>query len=38
VQGSVGPLVTWLSRADVIEMDSRELTLEEVFLAEYQDA
>ena len=35
VRGSVGPLVAWLSAGDVVELDSRELSLEEVFLAEY---
>ena len=35
VRGSVGPLLTWLCAGDVVELDSRELSLEEVFLREY---
>jgi ABC-2 type transport system ATP-binding protein len=35
VHGSVGPLVRWLATEDVVELDSRELSLEEVFLSEY---
>jgi len=38
VQGSVTPLLAWLTDAGATELDSRELTLEEVFLAEYQSA
>jgi ABC-2 type transport system ATP-binding protein len=36
VHGSVGPLLEWLSTGDVVELDSRELSLEEVFLAELE--
>jgi ABC-2 type transport system ATP-binding protein len=36
VHGSVGPLVDWLSSVDVVELDSRELSLEEVFLTEFE--
>jgi ABC-2 type transport system ATP-binding protein len=35
VHGPVGPLLAWLSDCDVQELDSRELSLEEVFLSEY---
>jgi ABC-2 type transport system ATP-binding protein len=35
VRGSVGPLLAWLSAGDVVELDSRELSLEEVFLSEF---
>lgn len=35
VRGSVGPLLTWLTPRDVVELDSRELSLEEVFLSEF---
>lgn len=35
VHGSIGPLLAWLTQADVVELDSRELSLEEVFLAEF---
>ena len=35
VRGSVRPLLAWLSAGDVVELDSRELSLEEVFLSEY---
>jgi ABC-type multidrug transport system ATPase subunit len=35
VQGSVAPLLAMLSDADVVELDSHELTLEEVFLSEF---
>jgi len=35
VQGSVAPLLAMLSAADVVELDSHELTLEEVFLGEF---
>ena len=38
VHGSVGPLLQWLSRGEVIELDSRELSLEEVFLSEFEPA
>ncbi len=35
VQGSVAPLLAALSAADVVELDSHELTLEEVVLGEF---
>lgn len=35
VQGSVAPLLAMLSGVDVVELDSHELTLEEVFLGEF---
>ncbi|HSN11915.1 MAG TPA: ABC transporter ATP-binding protein [Propionibacteriaceae bacterium] len=35
VQGPVGPLVDLLAEHDVVELDSRELSLEEVFLREF---
>jgi ABC-2 type transport system ATP-binding protein len=35
VQGSVGPLLKALSAAAVVELDSHELSLEEVFLGEF---
>jgi ABC-type multidrug transport system ATPase subunit len=35
VQGSVAPLLSALSAADVVELDSHELSLEEVFLGEF---
>ncbi len=35
VRGSVRPLLAWLSAGDVVELDSRELSLEEVFLSAY---
>ncbi|MGB8019812.1 MAG: ABC transporter ATP-binding protein [Candidatus Nanopelagicales bacterium] len=35
VHGDVGPLVELLSAWDVFELDSRELSLEEVFLSEF---
>jgi ABC-2 type transport system ATP-binding protein len=35
VQGSIAPLLDVLSTADVAELDSRELSLEEVFLGEF---
>ena len=35
VRGSAGPLLAWLSAGDVVELDSRELSLEEVFLSEF---
>ena len=38
VHGSVAPLLTWLSAVDVVELDSRELSLEEVFLTEFEPA
>jgi ABC-type multidrug transport system ATPase subunit len=36
VRGSVAPLLTSLSAAGVTELDSHELSLEEVFLAEFE--
>ena len=36
VHGSVGPLLRLLSTADVVELDSRELSLEEVFFSEFE--
>jgi ABC-2 type transport system ATP-binding protein len=36
VHGSVGPLLEWLVGGDVVELDSREMSLEEVFLAEFE--
>jgi ABC-2 type transport system ATP-binding protein len=38
VVGPVGALLAWLSAGDVLELDSRELSLEEVFLDEFQPA
>lgn len=38
VHGSVGPVLTMLAAADTVELDSTELSLEEVFLAEYSAA
>ena len=38
VQGSIAPLLTSLEPNDIQELDSRELTLEELFLAEYGNA
>jgi ABC-2 type transport system ATP-binding protein len=38
VHGPVGPLLTWLMACGVVELDSRELSLEEVFLSEYAAA
>lgn len=35
VRGSIGPLLAWLTAHDVVELDSRELSLEEVFLSEF---
>lgn len=35
VRGSVSPLLDWLVRSGVVELDSRELSLEEVFLSEF---
>jgi hypothetical protein len=36
VRGPVAPLLAVLSAAGVTELDSHELSLEEVFLAEFQ--
>jgi ABC-2 type transport system ATP-binding protein len=36
--GPITPLLTWLADHGAVELDSREYTLEEVFLAEYQPA
>jgi ABC-2 type transport system ATP-binding protein len=38
VHGSIGPLLACLSSAGVVELDSRELSLEEVFLSEFEAA
>jgi ABC-2 type transport system ATP-binding protein len=38
VQGSVAPLLDVLSAADVVELDSHEMSLEEVFLGELDQA
>ncbi len=38
VRGSFAPLLDALAPADIRELDSRELTLEELFVAEYGDA
>jgi ABC-2 type transport system ATP-binding protein len=38
VHGPIGPLLAWLSTVDTVELDSRELSLEEVFLTEYAPA
>lgn len=38
VHGSIGPLLAWLSARDVVELDSRELSLEEVFFTELENA
>ncbi len=38
VHGSIGPLLEWLSARDVVELDSRELSLEEVFFTEFENA
>lgn len=35
VRGSVGPLLGWLQAGEVVELDSREMSLEEVFLTEF---
>lgn len=35
VHGSIGPTLKWLAKGDVLELDSRELSLEEVFLVEF---
>ncbi len=35
VRGSAGPLLAWLTAGDAVEIDSHELTLEEVFLTEF---
>jgi ABC-2 type transport system ATP-binding protein len=35
VQGSIAPLLSVLSAANVVELDSHELSLEEVFLSEF---
>jgi ABC-2 type transport system ATP-binding protein len=36
--GPITPLLAWLADHGAVELDSREFTLEEVFLAEYQPA
>ena len=38
VQGVIGPLLGWLYDRGVVELDSRELSLEEVFLSEFSPA
>lgn len=38
VRGSIGPLLAWLNAGEVVELDSRELSLEEVFLSEFAPA
>ena len=38
VHGPVTPLLQFLAARDVVELDSRELTLEEVFLSEFESA
>lgn len=38
VHGSIAPLLEWLAARDVVELDSRELSLEEVFLSEFESA
>ena len=38
VHGAVGPLLEWLAVGDVIELDSAELSLEEVFISEFEPA
>ncbi|MFM1964861.1 MAG: hypothetical protein RL134_586, partial [Actinomycetota bacterium] len=38
VHGPITPLLSWLVEHGAVELDSRELTLEEVFFAEYQPA
>lgn len=36
VHGSIAPLLAWLAARDVVELDSRELSLEEVFFTELE--
>jgi ABC-2 type transport system ATP-binding protein len=38
VHGPVSPLLSWLAECDALEIDSRELSLEEVFLTEFGSA
>jgi ABC-2 type transport system ATP-binding protein len=38
VHGPITPLLQFLAARDVVELDSRELTLEEVFLSEFEPA
>jgi ABC-2 type transport system ATP-binding protein len=38
VRGSIAPLLEWLTAHDVVELDSRELSLEEVFASEFAPA
>ena len=38
VRGPITPLITWLAQHGAVELDSRELSLEEVFLEAYQPA
>lgn len=35
VRGSIAPLLGWLTAHEVVELDSRELSLEEVFVSEF---
>jgi ABC-2 type transport system ATP-binding protein len=37
VRGSIAPLLEWLTAHAVVELDSRELSLEEVFVVEFAD-
>ena len=38
VRGSIHPLLAWLAAGEVVELDSRELSLEEVFLSAFAPA
>ena len=38
VRGPIGPLLDWLSDHETVELDSRELTLEEVFFSAFEPA
>ena len=38
VHGPITPLLAWLAANGAVELDSRELSLEQVFLAEYEPA
>ncbi len=38
VRGSIAPLLDWLTAHAVVELDSRELSLEEVFVSEFAPA
>ena len=37
VHGAFAPLIAALERAQVLELDSQEMTLEEIFHAAYRD-